>query len=229
MVQLDVCDSDSVSALYDLLEANHALPDLLILNAGFGISGAVEETPIDLAKQQMETNFFGVHRLVKAFLPKMREKRTGQIIVIGSLAAQVTVPFQAFYSASKAAISSYTQGLRMETVTFGIRVSLIEPGDHKSDFGRNRVVGGSANASAYHPQCAHALSIMEKSELNGPPSNRVAELVVKIASNKKPKFRYLQIQNSERIVLFLKWAMSLNRFEKTIMTAYRVPIQMNKV
>lgn len=217
MCQLDVCDDASVFALKQRLTQAGAMPDALILNAGFGISGPIEETSTASVMAQFDTNVVGVHRVIREFLPSLRNKRNSRIIVIGSMLGRFTVPFQSFYASSKAAIATYTEGLRMEVKEFGIKVSLIEPGDHQSDFASNRDRSQKSQSSPYEPQCGKALAIMEKSERNGPPARRVADMVHSVITHPKPKAQYLCIQNSERRLLWLKRILSPERFERFIL------------
>ena len=131
---LDVCDDDSVdSALARLFEEVGHL-DGLVCNAGFGIYGSVEETPLERARAQFETNFFGVLRVLTPVLTRMREANSGRILLVGSLAGRAPIPFQAHYSASKAAIEALAFSLANELDPFDVSVSLIEPGDINTPF-----------------------------------------------------------------------------------------------
>ena len=223
MAQLDVRDEASVAALASRLDGAGIVPDVVVLNAGYGISGAIEDTPVEAAMAQFNTNFFGVHRMVGALLPALRAQGSGRLIVIGSVAAQIPVPFQAFYSASKAAVASYAAALRMEVAAFGVDVTVVEPGDHKTAFGAARPLSDSGPESAYQPQAQRAVAIMETSELAGAPASDVARLVVKIAGLKKPKARYVQANRMERLGLALKRMLPAALFERIIMDTYNVP------
>lgn len=223
MAQLDVCEDASVSALCERLKNQDCLPDLVVMNAGFGISGAVEDTPVSDAYDQFNTNFFGVHRLVRELLPMMRERRSGRLIVIGSVAAQIPVPFQAFYSASKSAVATYAEALRMEVAAFGISVSLIEPGDHKTEFGAARTESASSPESAYEPQSSRAIGIMEANEQEGAPATNIAKLVIRIANARRPKFRYVAANTFEHLGLGLRKILPASAFEKMIMSTFKVP------
>ena len=223
MAQLDVCDEASVAALAARLDKAGIVPDVAVLNAGYGISGAIEDTPVEAAMAQFNTNFLGVHRMVRALLPGMRARGSGQLIVIGSVAAQIPVPFQAFYSASKAAVEAYAAALRMEVATFGIEATVVEPGDHKTAFGAARPLSDSGPESAYQPQAQRAVAIMEASELAGAPASDVARLVVRIAGLKRPKARYVQANRMERLGLVLQRVLPAALFEGIIMDTYKVP------
>src|ERR1700742_2799845 len=137
--KMDVTDDASVLDGVKWIEERHGRLDVVINCAGYGIAGAVEETTPQEAMAQIDTNFFGTHRVCRAVLPLMRRQKGGVIINISSLAGLLAVPFQAFYSASKFAMEGMTEALRMEVRPYGIRVALIEPGDFKSEFPANRV------------------------------------------------------------------------------------------
>ena len=124
LIPLDVRSDDSVRACIDRVGPI----DVLVNNAGYSLMSAAEETSIDEAKAQLETNFFGAVRMVNAVLPAMRKAGAGKIINIGSLAGITAIPFSAFYTASKFAIDGYSEALWHEVRPFGIHVTVLEPG-----------------------------------------------------------------------------------------------------
>jgi NAD(P)-dependent dehydrogenase (short-subunit alcohol dehydrogenase family) len=133
-VAMDVRDEASVRAGIAAVVAETGALDALVCNAGFGIFGSLEETSLDRARAQVDTNVFGTLNAIRAALPPMRERRKGRIVVVGSLAGRAPIPFQAHYSASKAALDALTLALRLEVAPFGIGVSLVEPGDIRTGF-----------------------------------------------------------------------------------------------
>ncbi|MDZ7702855.1 MAG: SDR family NAD(P)-dependent oxidoreductase [Trueperaceae bacterium] len=151
MLALDVQDDDSVAACLEDLMARTGRLDVLVNNAGFGLYGAVEETSMDEAKAQMETNFFGVVRTVRAALPIMREQQRGKIINISSLAGLVGVPHHAFYAASKFALEGFSESLVLELEPFDISVTLVEVGYVDTPFDRPTSRPGRA-ASRVRPR-----------------------------------------------------------------------------
>lgn len=203
MLELDVCEDDSVEALLRKVEAEKFVPEILILNAGYGIFGAVEETSTAQVIAQFDTNFVGVHRLVKAFIPMFRTQGGGHIVIIGSMLSQLSIPFQSFYGATKAALACYASALRMELKPFGIDVTLIEPGDHNTDFPALREVQGAEEESPYFANMFQTLEYMAAGERNGASPTRFANQVVKILNKRQPKFRHFVIKPVERVVLLM--------------------------
>jgi short-subunit dehydrogenase len=128
ILKLDVNSDASAKACVGEVLARAGRLDVLVNNAGFALAGAAEETSIEEAKEQFETNFFGVARMVKAVLVHMREVRSGRIITIGSLAGLMAIPYNAYYSSSKFPLEGYRKALWFERKPFGVAVSLIEPG-----------------------------------------------------------------------------------------------------
>lgn len=145
LIPLDVRSDESVRACVDRVGAI----DVLVNNAGYSLMGSAEETSVDEAKAQLETNFFGVVRMVKAVLPAMRQARAGKIITIGSLAGITAIPFGAFYTASKFALEGYTEALWHELRPFGIHVTLIEPGFIATPIGESTQIA-AAPLAAYN-------------------------------------------------------------------------------
>jgi NAD(P)-dependent dehydrogenase (short-subunit alcohol dehydrogenase family) len=130
---LDVDADDSVAAA--VAAAGHI--DVLVNNAGFGVTGPVETVPLAEIRRMFETNVFGVIRMIQAVLPQMRERGSGTIVNVTSLAGRVAPPFDGFYSATKFGIEGLSEALHYEVGHFGIRVVLIEPGVFETSFGEN--------------------------------------------------------------------------------------------
>lgn len=188
MVALDVRSDDSVRACVDQVMKEAGGLDVLVNNAGYSVTGAAEETSIDEAKAQFETNFFGVVRMVNAVLPTMRAARAGKIINISSLAGNTAIPFSGFYSASKFAIEGYSEALWYELGPFGISVSLVEPGFVNTPI-------GEASPRAAHPLPAYdgtrkrMMTAFGKALAGGIPAEQVAQTVLGIVQRSSPALR----------------------------------------
>jgi len=185
----DVTDEAAVAAAFAGIAAREGRLDLLVCNAGFGISGATEYTALADAKKQLNVNFFGAFICIKAALPALRTSR-GRIVAVGSAAAVFPIPFQAFYSASKAALSALMQALSDEIKPFGVTVCTVLPGDIKTGFTAARAKEG-AGQDVYGAAIARSVGVMERDEQNGLPAAYAAKKVVRVAMKKRVKPAYV--------------------------------------
>lgn len=217
---MDVDDDASVA------RAVHAAGpiDAAVLCAGWGLAGAIEDTPAADAKAQFETNFFGAHRVVLALLPGLRARGSGRIVLVSSLAAAVPLPYQAFYSASKAALSNYAEALRLELAPSGIRVSCIEPGNFRTGFtGSRRRAAGWTATSAHSAGAEASLRWMEQDELRAPPPDAVVERIVAVLEHPRPPLRHIVVAHAfERIGAWLRAALPQRLYEKIALKVFRV-------
>ncbi len=189
-IAMDVCDDASVEAgLATVFERIDAL-DGLVCNAGSGIYGAVEETGLERARAQFETNFFGVLRVLTPVLSHMRARNAGRILLVGSLAGRAPIPFQAHYSASKAAIEALAFSLANEIQPFDVSVSLIEPGDIDTAFNDVMDWGTTSADSPYAKRSAACEQSIRDSLPNSPGPTVVADAVEHALTAKRPKLRY---------------------------------------
>jgi NAD(P)-dependent dehydrogenase (short-subunit alcohol dehydrogenase family) len=125
---LDVTDEATMVAAVKAVEAEHGAVGALVNNAGYGLQGPVEETPMEEVRRQFETNVFGLIRLTQLVLPGMRAARTGRVVNISSMGGRLTLPGGGYYHASKYAVEAFSDALRLEVAPFGIKVSVVEPG-----------------------------------------------------------------------------------------------------
>ena len=179
-ISADVTDEESVGAAVAQILAEAGGIDILVNNAGFGISGAVEFTDTAEAQRQLDVNFFGMVRMNKAVIAVMRQQGSGRIVNLSSVAAPVPIPFQAYYSASKAAINSYTMALGNELRPFGITVSAVMPGDIKTGFtvARRKVAEGDA---VYGGRISRSVQRMEHDEQTGMDPAKAGAFVGRVA------------------------------------------------
>jgi short-subunit dehydrogenase len=214
MIRMDVDDDNSVTSGVRLVFEKAGRIDAVINNAGWGLMGAVEDTTIDEAKSQLETNFFGVVRVCHEVLPIMRQQGAGHIINISSLGGIVGLPYSGFYSASKFALEGFSEALRLETWRFGIRVVLIEPGDFRTNFtAARRMIKASSTSPAYRDAVARSLAAQEKEERNGPEPDSIARLVEKMLRSRNPRLRHTAGLLSQRIVVPCKRFLPQRFFE----------------
>jgi NAD(P)-dependent dehydrogenase (short-subunit alcohol dehydrogenase family) len=161
----------------------------LVCNAGFGIFGSVEEVSIEAARAQLETNFFGCLRTLRAVIPPMRKAGRGRIALVGSLAGRAPIPFQAHYSASKAAVDALALGLRNELHGTGVTVSLIEPGDIDTPF-NDAMQWGDSPESVYAERIRSCEAVIRDSLPKAPPPEVVARAIHRALSARRPRVRY---------------------------------------
>ncbi len=186
LIQLraDVTDRKSLQKLKDKIPSL----SIIIHAAGSGIAGSAEDVPTDLARKQMEVNYFGVLEVNNIFLPLLREHGRSLVIFISSIAGRVPIPFQSHYSSSKYALEAYAEALRMEGRRHGIMSVLIEPGDTRTEFTSNRRIF-IPKSSVYKAAAEKAIRRMESDEEKGKSPETVARMTLRIAGRKNPPVR----------------------------------------
>lgn len=182
----DVTNEAGIRLAVDKIVVETGSIDVLVNCAGNGISGAVEFTELQDAKAQFEVNFFGMVNINKAVLPIMRTQGKGRIVNISSVAAVAHIPFQTYYSASKAAIESYTCCLANEVKPFGISVTCVQPGDIATGF-TNARRKSAVGDDIYNGRISRSVSGMEKDEQNGMKPDAAGKYIAKIAQRKSVK------------------------------------------
>jgi NAD(P)-dependent dehydrogenase (short-subunit alcohol dehydrogenase family) len=195
----------------------------VVNNAGIALAGPCEETSVEEAREEFETNLFGVLRVCRAVLPIMRAQGAGTIVNVSSVAGLMGVPFHSIYSASKFALEGLTESLRAEVRLFGIRVVLIEPGDiHTEITLHRRRVQAAQEGSAYGERYTRAVSVMEADEMAGPPPTIVAHLLERIIASPSPRLRYPVGPVTEKLAIALKRVVPYRLFEWLLLKYYRL-------
>ena len=190
LLPLDVTDDASVKAAIEALIQREGRIDLLVNNAGFGVSpAAAEESSIEQARQIFDTNFMGIVRVTRVVLPHMRHQGSGRVINIGSILGIVPLPYVALYAASKHAVEGYSGALDHELRTQGIRVSVIEPAYIKTQFEAHNIEP-DAKLEAYELIRAKLTKVVSKAMATAESAEVVAEVVVNAAQSARPKVRY---------------------------------------
>lgn len=189
-IPMDVCDDASVAAGLAEVFARSGGLDGVVCNAGFGIYGAIEETPLARARAQFETNYFGVLRVLTPVVAHLRERNRGRILLVGSLSGRTPIPFQSHYSASKAAIEATAFALANELAPFDLHVSLIEPGDINTAFNDVMDWGEADPNSPYAEKSSRCEASIRESLPKSPGPRIVADAVEHALTSKRPRFRY---------------------------------------
>ncbi|MBP8640333.1 MAG: SDR family NAD(P)-dependent oxidoreductase [Oscillospiraceae bacterium] len=192
--------------------------DLLINNAGMGISGAIEFTSEEQAHRIFDVNFFGTFLCCKEALPYLRKTKGSRIINLSSVAAPLSIPFQAFYSGTKAAINSLTLALANEVRPFGIKVSAVMPGDVHTGFTASREKN-EEGAALYGESIARAVSSMEKDELSGMTPDFIASVIYRISRKKSPKVLYTA-GGKYKLFVFISKILPVNLCNKLVGKIY---------
>ena len=189
-IPCDVADEQSARAAVEQVLEKEGRIDILVNCAGFGISGAAELTPLDVAKRQLDVNLFGTANLVNAVIPPMRRQGGGRIVNTGSVAGFVPIPFQTWYSASKAAVQSYTMAMANELRPFGITLAAVLPGDTKTGFTAAREKIDDPE-HLYGGRIERSVKRMEQDEQHGVPARKVGEFIARVALKKRVKPLYI--------------------------------------
>lgn len=199
----DVTSDESVEAAVAQVMSQEGRIDILINNAGFGISGAVEFTDMEEARRQLDVNFFGMARMCRACLPHMRKAGQGRIVNLSSVAAAIPIPFQTFYSSSKAAINAYTMALANEVRPYGISVCALMPGDIRTGFtaARRKTAAGDQE---YGGRISRSVEKMEKDEVGGMEPIVAAKKIARLALKRSVKPLYALRTDYQFFVLLSK-------------------------
>lgn len=184
--QGDITDEKTLEPIVDAIIEKEGHIDVLINNAGYGISGAVEFTRTEDAVRQFDVNFFGMVRMNKLVLPLMRKQGYGRIVNISSVAGAIPIPFQTYYSATKAAINSYTMALSNEVRPFGISVCCIQPGDIRTGFTDARKKSETGD-DIYSGKISKSVAGMERDEQSGMNPDAAGRFICRVAVRKNVK------------------------------------------
>jgi short-subunit dehydrogenase len=202
-LRLDVTNEESISETIDNIIGEKGRIDILVNNAGYSLLGPLEQLHINEIKEEFETNFFGVIKLIQYVLPIMRKQMYGRIINISSLAGRIGIPLSSAYVSSKFALEGLTESLAYEVREFGIHVALIEPGVIKSNFVNNMKIGKEVMAMQnranlgindnlpYAEITEKRISAFKPRFEKGSSPTLVAEKVFEAAMSANPKTRYL--------------------------------------
>lgn len=185
-IAANVTDEAALAQAVTQIFAQEGSIDVVVNNAGFGISGAVEFTDTRDVQRQFDVNFFGMVRLNRAVLPLMRQQGHGRIVQISSVAGAIPIPFQTYYSATKAAINAYTFALANEVRPYGITVCAIQPGDIRTGFtaAREKTQAGD---DVYGGRIARSVAGMEHDEQTGMTPEAAARRISRIVQSSSHK------------------------------------------
>lgn len=213
---LDVTDFESIATVVDTVVRDYGRIDALINNAGFAVAGFAEDIKLEELRLQFETNFFGAVAMTKAVLPTMRKQRSGHIIQVSSIGGLQGSISVSSYSASKHALEGWTESLRLEVNSLGIKVVLVEPGAFDTGIWTQGARMGEETRKSTSPNFQRSLRMREVIK-NIPKADpiAVARTITAIAQNPNPKLRYL-VGRDAKIQLALKRILPWKTYEKLI-------------
>ena len=222
IVALDVTDTDTISTcIHEVLERESKI-DILINNAGAGITGPIEEIPDAEIKRNFETNFFGPINVIKAVLPSMRAQNSGLIMNVTSIAGYMGLPFRGVYSASKGALELITEAFRMELKVFNIEMTNVAPGDFATNIAAGRYHAPVLETSPYKEKYGHSLKMMDDHVDEGNDPKEMAEAIYKIIQTKSPKIHYKVGAFMQKFSIVLKRILPDKVYEKLLMNHYKL-------
>ena len=221
LLDLDVRKPETIARTINAIISKSGRIDVVINNAGVGITGPIEEIPTDEIKNSFETNFFGPIEVIKAVLPQMRMQQSGLIINITSIAGYMGLPYRGIYSASKGALELITESLRMEVKHFGIKITNVAPGDFATNIASGRFHSEVKN-SAYEIPYKKTLETMNNHVDNGGNPNEMAEAIYKIIATKNPKIHYKVGAFIQKFSIVLKRILPDVVYEKMVMNHYKL-------
>ena len=222
LLEMNVRDTASIHQAVDAIITNEGRLDVVINNAGIGITGAIEETPHQEILNTFETNFNGPIHVFKAVLPQMRKQKEGLIINITSIAGYMGLPYRGIYSASKGALGLLTEALRMEVKEFGVHVTNLAPGDFATNIAAGRYHAPVKQGSPYEQTYKNILDQINADVDAGENPIQVAQSVLKIINTKKPKVHYKVGTFMQRFSLVLKSILPDKMYEKLLLNHYKL-------
>lgn len=222
LLALDVRNIESIkNAVAEIIHKSGKI-DVLINNAGVGITGPLEEIPTSEIKNNFETNFFGPIEVMKAILPHMRLQKSGLIINITSIAGYMGLPYRSIYSASKGALELITEALRMEVKDFGIHITNVAPGDFATNIASGRFHAPLIDGSAYESSYGKTLKMMDEHVNSGSNPDEMAIAILKIIENPNPKIHYKVGAFMQKFSIVLKRILPDKIYEKMLINHYKL-------
>ena len=222
LIALDVRDTETIQkAVSTIIEAEGRL-DVLINNAGVGITGPIEETPDEGIHKAFQTNLYRPIAVMKAVLPQMRKQKRGHIVNVTSIAGYMGLPYRGIYSATKGALELVTEAMRMEVKMFGIEIANVAPGDFATNIAAGRYHTPVYENSPYKEVYGNMLKEMDAHVDGGSDPKIMAEAVLKIIETKKPKIHYKVGAFMQKFSIVLKRALPDKVYEKMLMNHYKL-------
>ena len=222
LVALDVTKPETIKSAVAEVIASAGKIDILINNAGVGITGPIEETPDEEIKKAFDTNYFGPIKVIKAVLPEMRKNNGGLIINVTSIAGYMGLPYRGIYSASKGALEITTEAFRMELKDFNIKMTNIAPGDFATNIAAGRYHAPVFKGSPYEDAYGNTLKIMNEHVDQGQDPQLMAKAIYGIIQEKEPKIHYKVGEALQKFSIALKRILPDKVYENLLLKHYKL-------
>ena len=222
LVALDVTKKDTIASAVSEVISEAGKIDILINNAGVGITGPIEETPDEEIKKAFDTNYFGPLNVIKAVLPEMRKNNGGLIINITSIAGYMGLPYRGIYSASKGALELTTEAFRMELKDFNIHMTNVAPGDFATNIAAGRYHAPVLEGSPYQKPYGNTLELMNQHVDEGESPAVMAEAIYRIINTKQPRGHYKVGDKMQKFSIALKRILPDKMYERLLLKHYKL-------
>lgn len=222
LLGLEVTDPASIRSAVGQVLDKEARLDVLVNNAGVGITGPIEETPHKEIVKAFDINFNGPLHLTKAVLPQMRRQKSGLIINITSIAGAMGLPYRGIYSATKGAMDMVSEALRMEVKDFGIQITTVAPGDFATNIAAGRYHAPIEDQSPYSRGYGKTLKMINADVATAEDPILVAKKVLEIINTAKPNVHYTVGDSMQKFSLFLKKILPDKIYEKLVLNHYKL-------
>lgn len=220
MLRMDVTKESSIVSAVEHIKHLHGFLDALVNNAGLGMAGPLENTTEQEAKEIFETNVFGVLNVCRACIPLLRNSK-GRILNVTSIGGIFALPFRGIYCSSKFAVEGISESLSMELAPMGIKVSIIEPGDFKTNINANRKKAANVDVALY-PSFNHILEQINNEVSGALETQIIAAAVERILNKRNPHLRYRVATTTQHFSVWLYRLLPGRWFEKLIMNHYKL-------
>ncbi|CAN5168270.1 SDR family oxidoreductase [soil metagenome] len=222
LLAMDVTHHETIhQAISEIIEKEGKL-DILINNAGVGITGPLEETPDEEIKKAFDTNYFGPINVIKGVLPQMRKQGTGLIINITSIAGYMGLPYRGIYSATKGALELTTEAFRMELKDFNIKMTNVAPGDFATNIAAGRYHAPVLEDSPYKNSYKNTLDLMNAHVDAGKDPMEMARAILKVIETPNPKGHYRVGEPLQKLSIVLKKILPDKVYEKMLLKHYKL-------
>ena len=222
IIALDVLKMETIEKAVAYIIKKEGRLDVLINNAGMGITGPIEDTPMDEMRAVFNTNFFGAIDVMKAVLPQMRAQKSGMILNVTSIAGYMGLPFRGLYSATKGALELVTEAVSMEVKSLGIKAVNVAPGDFATNIAAGRYHTPVFVNSAYKENYQTNLNLMDAHVSGGMDPLEMAKTVYKIINTENPKIHYKVGGFMEKFSIVLKRVLPDMWYQKIVMNHYKL-------